>query len=1241
MSLRHCRAIALRSWGSLSSISAVGTLATLGVLAASALPATTWAQQPPALQTLVEQGQYWGDKGDAIRAKEAWGKLLAAQPLNAQALNGLARVELLAKRPDGATAYLEQLQKAHPQSPLIAPLAQDIRIARNPQALEQAREQARAGKAAQAVNSYQAMLGNTRPDGDFGVEYYQTLAATEGGWAEAQAGLRRIAAAQPHNRKAATALAKQLTYRENTRREGIRMLAKLAAKDTSLVEDWQHGLEWLNATKADIPLYQAYLSQYSADEAMAQRLAELRNPGRNNTGVSGGSGGGSTTQWRVDARWSPQPGFKAMEKGEWSQAEAHFERLLAHNPRDRDALGGMGVLRMRQQRWDAAVAFFDQAADFGARQWKDERATAAYQAALAAGRAALQQGDTGQALLQAQTAEQINSRLPDAAHLRAAILVQTGQHAQAQALYQQVLAQHPKNIEAHTGMARSLEQSQGIEAAWAWVEQHPSIDWPLGFWKQLQAQRALVKADTLLRNSPINAAAVRTAVADALDRDGDNPWTRLAAARHLLSLGDTVQAHTIAAPLLQTSTADTPTGNPTINRLYAGALWQSELSNWSATLATLDRIAPASMPAAAAALADRARAHQALDGIAKQLQEGQTTAARQSLDRLGSLPQDPALTSRLARYFAQAGDLPRGLTILKAAISQSSSASVGGQKRPDAGLQLEYAGLLLQAQQDDAAQQVLRSMAVNQLAPPQRTSFISLQLSLSTREADRLRTAGQLNDARNVLVPLLAQHPQNTAVQGAWARLLAAEGQSQQAWAIYQTLMQQEPDNLDVLLPAAQLASVQQRHDEAQAIADKALRIAPQDAQALTVAGQVAHQRGANIKAMEYYTAALAAQPQQSQTQQTAQQGLDDIRIRRAPMLTVGVLARSRNGESGLGKLRAVEAPIQLQWGAGDGRLSLRITPTRLDAGNAAAGSNAASRFGSGPLATGTPGQQDNTGTGISLAYASRQWQADIGTRPSGAVGSTVLGGIQYSTDINTDTRLSLALSRRMLTDSLLSMTGAEDARTGERWGGVTATGVRIGASHATDSRNGIYGYGALHRITGTQVASNNRAEVGAGWYRHLRYSSNERLTIGLFANLMSNSDNLRFFTIGHGGYFSPQQYASLSVPIEWAERSGPLSYRLRASVGIQHFREDAAPYAPLSPINSPLYAGQSETGLTYSLGAAMEYKLAPQWVVGSKIGLESARGFREWGGGIYMRYGWLPGPAQPAFPLEPLESFY
>ena len=36
-------------------------------------------------------------------------------------------------------------------------------------------------------------------------------------------------------------------------------------------------------------------------------------------------------------------------------------------------------------------------------------------------------------------------------------------------------------------------------------------------------------------------------------------------------------------------------------------------------------------------------------------------------------------------------------------------------------------------------------------------------------------------------------------------------------------------------------------------------------------------------------------------------------------------------------------------------------------------------------------------------------------------------------------------------------------------------------------------------------------------------------------------SKNLRYYTFGHGGYFSPQRYFSLSLPVEWSGRSGNL----------------------------------------------------------------------------------------------------
>src|SRR3989344_2395441 len=185
----------------------------MGLLASLMAP-VAWAQTG-AEQTLLDQGQYWQERGDTERAGEAWQKLLRINPQNAQALYGMALVELNARRPEGAQRYLNQLQAAHPRSPLVSRLQESIRTGRSAQA-------------SQALSTYQAALGDRAPTGPLALEYYQTLGATAGGWDEARRGLNRLAQESPEDPQIALALAQHLTYRESTRREGIAQLARLA-----------------------------------------------------------------------------------------------------------------------------------------------------------------------------------------------------------------------------------------------------------------------------------------------------------------------------------------------------------------------------------------------------------------------------------------------------------------------------------------------------------------------------------------------------------------------------------------------------------------------------------------------------------------------------------------------------------------------------------------------------------------------------------------------------------------------------------------------------------------------------------------------------------------------------------------------------------------------------------------------------------------------------------------------------
>lgn len=238
---------------------------------------------------------------------------------------------------------------------------------------------------------------------------------------------------------------------------------------------------------------------------------------------------------------------------------------------------------------------------------------------------------------------------------------------------------------------------------------------------------------------------------------------------------------------------------------------------------------------------------------------------------------------------------------------------------------------------------------------------------------------------------------------------------------------------------------------------------------------------------------------------------------------------------------------------------------------------------------------------------------------------------------------------------------GVRDARTGQAWGGVSATGGRVDLTW-DNGDYGIYGYGSFHSLTGTNVASNTRLEGGGGLYWRLVRSPNSELTAGVNFTGISYDKNLRYFTYGHGGYFSPQQFFSASVPVSWSQRSGKLSYQIKGSLGVQRFKEDSAPYFPTngalqsaaeqaaidaaafgltSSANGAIYPGQTKTGLGYSLAAAMEYQIAPQLTLGGQLAMDNARDYRQLMGGIYLRYAFEPYTGPAAYPLTPYRSLY
>src|SRR5690606_11756162 len=221
----------------------------------------------------------------------------------------------------------------------------------------------------------------------------------------------------------------------------------------------------------------------------------------------------------------------------------------------------------------------------------------------------------------------------------------------------------------------------------------------------------------------------------------------------------------------------------------------------------------------------------------------------------------------------------------------------------------------------------------------------------------------------------------------------------------------------------------------------------------------------------------------QAERPRTLQDELAELQQERSPDITLGTTVRSRDGESGMSGFTDVQAPLEARLPVGDGKLALRVTPVSLSSDSMRADFNTTSRFGGGPeaglqTAGGVGpgvGVQDATGVGVSVAYKGENVEADIGTTPLGFQEAGVVGGLRLK-GRHTDSGMTygINLSRRAVTDSILSFAGTRDVRTGQRWGGVTASGARLDLGFdGTDY--GVYGYGSWHTLQGQNVVTNSR----------------------------------------------------------------------------------------------------------------------------------------------------------------------
>lgn len=1224
-----------------------------------------YSAESVAVQKLIEQGLYWQSRGAWTQAKDTWDKLLLTDPAQVDAMRGLFYHSLQTGNKLEAEKYLQSLRSEHPGHAYIVQLETALETGQIGQpALEKARELSEQGNREEALKYYQITLGGVKPKGDLALEYYQTLAGTKNGWDAANQGLKGLAIENPDNLRYQLAYYRNMTYQERSRREAFGLLEKLADVQSArqgALDAWRAGLLWLNAKRADTKYFEQYLSFRSQDLPISKKLKNIK------------SARSSSQQKSISNA------FTALEDKSLDSALSGFKRVEKNRPNDPDVLAGIGLVYLKKDMFSEAKSYLQRAiknSPVKRRDWERALSSAAYWTEINTARELRTERKLKDAEVSLRNAIAINKREETGNLLLAEVLKAQKRYPESEQYYKYILALSPNNVVAVRGYSDLLNIQGRFDEALALADSGLSLDTSQGgdVYNEILAQSYLTKARAFINQGEYERGLV--AMEEAFSAETGNPWIRLELAQLLRQRGSPERARLLMDDLYDDKRDDT-------EALHAVAQFEYESGRFLEGLGLLEQIDKLDRTPELMDLQNRLWVQVQIQRAIGFADNDDFQQARRTLVAAeNSSASKPELASALAGGWIELGDDKRAISIIRTALRIES----------DTDLNLQYAGLLLKTRRNDELRLLIARLdATENLNDFQKAELSHIKSSAALRAANDYLEQSDYANAYAALEPELLNDRKNPDIRMMLGRLYVATGDKAEGFVHFNSILSDNPQHLDARRAAIGILMEQGELDKANTMVNEGLEIYPNHPRMYLLAGKVANSQSKNGLARKHFEKALALVGDFDKARISARQmsttsnglrmieavdidqkesvSLIDVKktsnlyslksvsglredilsdigrldAQNSAVLSIGGNLRTRTGDAGLGQMTGLSLPIGFEFALGNaGRVGFRATAESLDAGDLnLANLDAARRFGALALDTSLPGSeiisQSNSGVGISLNYSYKGFSAEVGTTPSDFPVNNAIGNLGWNGQVD---RLSLGLEvrRSVVNDSILSYAGAEDRFSGLTWGGVTKTGGKFDVVF-DDFSYGTYARVGTYMLEGENVKSNNMTQIGAGVFWRLIQSTENNLTVGLDLASYSYEDNQNFYSLGHGGYFSPKSYLNLGVPITLSGKRGQLSYSVRAFAGFQDFETDAALVFPENPnlqtqLESlaeedatvrTLYDGNKESGLNYNISSEFEYLVKPQLGIGASLTLQSAANFNEQHLSFFTKYYFKP----------------
>jgi tetratricopeptide (TPR) repeat protein len=1099
--------------------------ATIAVLLAAATSAEAQILAPAAstdvrtsgggaTTNLAEQAQFWQQQGQPERALQSYERLLAVEPNNLDALAGAVETAALSNQTAAAQRYLQQFRRIAPQDARLPRVTELVRLLNeDAETLSAARSLASAGRGAEAVARYRQLFRDGNVPSALATEYYQTLAgASEGGYREATQQLSQRVQAAPNDERMALTYAQILTYREESRADGVDRLQELARRPGvrgPARAAWRQGLLWLGEDPETGVRIEQYLAMFPGDRELEAKMRASQR------GLAPGA------QARLLA-WAD------VDRRAYGDAERQFMSAIAIDENDAESVLGLAVLRKIQNRMPEARRLLERAIAIAPDRAEEFTRSVGdltpYQnlrggGGQGAGRVvvgpsvqawrSLERGDLDAAdrLARRSLNGRGQERL-DAEMILGQVALQRRDFVTAEARFRNALALRPNLRDAQTGLYFALTgQNRIAEADALQREAGISITGAGG------ARAVAIRDRANLIDDPEQRL---TALRQALAADPGNAWVRLDVVRQLKALDRTEEARALQAQMEQDTSSDAST---------AAALLALEDERYGAVVALLDRVPVRLRNTDTNRLLATARREYEVRQVERQVREGRPGAQEALLALAGR--RDPSFASgpAVVRAFARLGD-NRGAGL-------AARAALAANPMTTAQNRIDLAAALLDANRMEDAAALTNPLVADSRTPVEtRRELARVMEQGAVQQSDALMYRQAPEEGYQALRPNLEAQPGSVPLNMALVRLYISARRYDEARQLAQAVLDREPRNLLARVTMIDVAAAQGRFREAEGLLTETAFFYPNDNQVLMAESRLARARGDYVRTLQVLERVAARRlehlrqsgqiveaeqtsqafsPTRASTTTTSrltdptsvQIATELVRARdeAATWLQAGIQLQNRTGEAGLSRNLTVVAPVEVSTpvpGIG-GRVVIGLDTVSMNAGQIGSSVAAQRQFGTNALMAPADFRRPNAavdGYALRLAYTRNNFRTDIGSTPMGFANPTVVGGIEVVPRINEQFRVRLILERRAMTDSILSYAGQRERNWAVNWGGVVRTGGRLQLEYTPAGRWGAYAGVGGYTIDGQNVQSNKRIEASIGAYYNVMRTPSQSLTL-------------------------------------------------------------------------------------------------------------------------------------------------